>query len=348
MTNNSRPFVSIVLCTHNGEKKISEALNSLIQLEYPKELYEVIVIDDGSTDNTAAIVRKYPFDFYQLTDNKGLSAARNYGLYRAKGEIYVCFDDDCVCEKDWLENLIGLYKFKNVIGVGGFIKESKHNSIIDSYVYEIGYGNPSRVNTSGSLNFISRFINYVINMIRPIGTSKSEVIEVNEIYGLNSSFLISALKEIGGWDEELSGAEDMDLCQRIHKRYPEKLFLVHKKAKIIHNHKSSFVNFINRPLIRANAIYAYYAKHSKFPPIFPYPFLIIAICLFFGRYNPIYLVLTFVLVCQIFYFWWLINFLAKRNARYLIFPYIQFSVELMSIIGLFKGIITWYFSKKIA
>src|SRR5205807_1615182 len=78
------PRISVVVCTYNGARTIRDCLDGLEQLAYPD--YEVIVVDDGSTDSTAAIACQYDYRLIR-TENRGLSNARNTGLKAATGEI---------------------------------------------------------------------------------------------------------------------------------------------------------------------------------------------------------------------------------------------------------------------
>src|SRR5262249_1718495 len=70
------PKVSVVVAFYNAEKTLSNCLDSLTKLDYPD--YEVIVVDDGSTDQSRAIIERYPFQFI-TSENEGVSAARNRG-----------------------------------------------------------------------------------------------------------------------------------------------------------------------------------------------------------------------------------------------------------------------------
>src|SRR5262249_30878716 len=78
------PRISVVLCSFNGERYIGETLSALELLDYPD--YEMIVVDDGSTDETADIAARHPVRLIR-TENCGLSAARNTGLTAATGGI---------------------------------------------------------------------------------------------------------------------------------------------------------------------------------------------------------------------------------------------------------------------
>lgn len=95
------PVISVVVCTHNGAHRMEACLSALLALDYPD--YEVVVVDDGSTDPTAEVVGK--FDGVRLIQlrHAGLSAARNRGAEVARGEIIAFTDDDCEPDAAWLK-----------------------------------------------------------------------------------------------------------------------------------------------------------------------------------------------------------------------------------------------------
>src|SRR5437899_10251507 len=93
------PRVSVVVCTYNGSRTISECLDALTRLDYPD--YEVIVVDDGSTDGAAAIARRYACRLIQ-TENRGRSSARNARPGAATGEIVAYLDDDASPDPHWV------------------------------------------------------------------------------------------------------------------------------------------------------------------------------------------------------------------------------------------------------
>ncbi|HJU28559.1 MAG TPA: glycosyltransferase family A protein, partial [Candidatus Binataceae bacterium] len=94
------PMVSVVICAYNAERTMRQCLESLRRLDYPS--YEVIIVDDGSRDRTAEIATDFPEFRLIRQPNKGLSVARNVGLYAARGEIVAYTDSDCVVDPDWL------------------------------------------------------------------------------------------------------------------------------------------------------------------------------------------------------------------------------------------------------
>ena len=113
----SWPKVSVVVCVHDGADTLDECLTSLDLLSYPD--FEVIVVDDGSTDGTLEIAQRHSSVHLIRVPNGGLSAARNIGLSHATGEIVAYIDADARAEPEWLEYLVQPFLASGVAGSGG-------------------------------------------------------------------------------------------------------------------------------------------------------------------------------------------------------------------------------------
>src|SRR5205807_3156862 len=98
-------------------RTLADCLNSLGKLNYPN--YEVILVDDGSTDNTAQIVAQFPNVRYIHQSNLGLSHARNAGPAAARGDVFAYTDSDCMADPDWLYFMICTLISGDYVGVGG-------------------------------------------------------------------------------------------------------------------------------------------------------------------------------------------------------------------------------------
>lgn len=111
------PRISVVICAYNAERTMDACLASLRRLRYPN--YEVIVVNDGSTDCTEAVARRYP-EFRLISQpNKGLSVARNVGTEAASGDIVAYTDSDGVVDADWLTYLAYKFQSSDFVGIGG-------------------------------------------------------------------------------------------------------------------------------------------------------------------------------------------------------------------------------------
>ena len=111
------PKVSVVVCVYNGSATLDDCLTALEHLDYPD--VEVIVVDDGSTDDSPAIAGRHSSVTLVRTPNRGLGAARNVGLARATGEIVAYLDGDTRPEPEWLSYLVQPFLTTGVAGAGG-------------------------------------------------------------------------------------------------------------------------------------------------------------------------------------------------------------------------------------
>jgi GT2 family glycosyltransferase len=112
----SWPSISVVVYSYNRANTICDSLESLSRLSYPT--YEVIVVDDGSTDTTASIVQTYGVRFIS-TEHRGLSNARNTGMQAAQGEIVAYMDAGAYPSPHWLYYLAATFMCTSHVGVGG-------------------------------------------------------------------------------------------------------------------------------------------------------------------------------------------------------------------------------------
>lgn len=118
---------TIAICTHNRAADLKEALLSILQQSF-KHSYEVIVVDNGSTDHTKQVVQEFQkmVDIpvlYVFEERLGLSVARNRAIREASGEYVLFLDDDAVASTDWVSGIVALFELDPQIGcVGGKIE----------------------------------------------------------------------------------------------------------------------------------------------------------------------------------------------------------------------------------
>lgn len=129
-------FISVIIPVLNGELTIQRCLDSLLSQEYSLDCYEIIVVDNGSTDGTKEIILKINDKRISLFEELGVQsayAARNLGILKAKGEILAFTDSDCVAQKDWLRKIAFYFQDSSIGEVGGEIKAFSPQTLIEQY-----------------------------------------------------------------------------------------------------------------------------------------------------------------------------------------------------------------------
>ncbi|HET8565721.1 MAG TPA: glycosyltransferase [Solirubrobacterales bacterium] len=182
------PSVSVVVCTHNGEKTLDECLARVRGLSYPD--YEVIVVNDGSSEACSAIARRHGVKLI-ATDHRGLGHARNQGIEAARGEVVAFLDDDAYPDSDWLHYLAASLRGNGNAGVGGPNIPPEDDGFVAECV-AAAPGGPIHVLVSDR--------------------------EAEHVPGCNMAFRKDVLEEVGSFDERFKVAgDDVDLCWRLQK-----------------------------------------------------------------------------------------------------------------------------------
>lgn len=190
--------VSVVIPAYNEEDTIEKTVNSVLNLDYPKNKLEIIVVNDGSTDATAKIVRdlikKYKsFDLKLINQvNKGKGSALNNALKIAKGDIFVCLDADSIVKKDALKRMVPYFEDKNVAVVLPLMKVYKPKTLLQKI----------------------QGVEYLINFFYKKIMACLDCIHVTP--GPFSVYRASVLKKVGGFDVN-NLTEDLEMALRLQK-----------------------------------------------------------------------------------------------------------------------------------
>ncbi len=192
--------VSIIVLGYNGEKYLRDAFDSLFNLNFSKDYYEIIYVDNGSTDNSCKIAEEYQNKYKNIRvirnkSNLGFSAGNNIGIRVAKGKYVALFNQDAIAEKGWLRELVELMEQDQKIGaVGGkiFYYNSNDLQVSGAKVYYGGFSRSRALSDEeGSIDYVS---------------------------GCAMLIRKRLLDEVGLLDEDLTAYyEETDLCSRIRK-----------------------------------------------------------------------------------------------------------------------------------
>lgn len=209
------PLVSVVVCAYNEERHLADCLDSLAACEYPG--LEVIVCDDGSTDRTMEIARRYPFRVLELP-HAGLSAARNAGIAVATGEIVAFLDADAACHPEWPYHLALSMDELGVVATGGPNLPDPGAGLVERAV-AASPGGPVEVLTADD--------------------------RAEHVPGCNMAYRKEALEAVGGFDPVFTAAgDDVDVCWKLLDRGWQIAFS--PAAQIRHHRRDSVRGYLRQ------------------------------------------------------------------------------------------------------
>ncbi|QZY57019.1 glycosyltransferase family 2 protein [Crassaminicella profunda] len=196
--------VSVIIPSYNSCERLYYNLISLNHQNYPRNEFEVIVIDNGSIDNTSNMLSEfnanYPLSIIRLKNNKGIAYARNKGILKSVGELLIFHDSDMIATKDFIKNHIEAHKDKNTVICGNCMRR----------IYSYYYKKFSRDQIKTLDNQKHR---YNLNII-PYHKNKSPLITEEQIidesfidfsFDLNMPLMISMKLDVEKYGEELKG-----------------------------------------------------------------------------------------------------------------------------------------------
>lgn len=216
------PFVSIIIPVHNRPDEIKACLGAFKTLDYPKERYEIIVVDDASSDHTPQMIETFNHvKAVFLKHNRQAAFCRNLAAQKARGDILAFIDSDCICSPQWLKELIPAFNDPLVTAVGGKIDSFYTASGLDQYEAvksSLIIGNRERQSKPSDQMFYVPSCNLLV---------KKDV------------FL-----QAKGFNDRLYVGEDVDLCLRLQDAGHRIEF--RPEGRIYHKHRNRLAAFCKR------------------------------------------------------------------------------------------------------
>jgi glycosyltransferase involved in cell wall biosynthesis len=245
---NPAPRISVVIPVHNCKETIGKCLDSLSQLDHSD--FEVIVVDDGSTDETAEICESFPRVKVIRVHKNGPSTARNIGIEAARGEFVAFTDGDCLVDKRWLEELETGFSSPVIAGVGGDQKSPDDDTVVGKRIQRF-----------------LKTIGFVTGYIKTDAAMK----ETEHNPSCNAMYRKSVLEDVGGFDEALWPGEDVELDLKITTRGHT---LIYNPNAVVYHYRPKTYSDFGRMMLRYGACQWYLvAKYGFFRRIQYVPLL---------------------------------------------------------------------------
>ncbi|MFH1126419.1 MAG: glycosyltransferase [Candidatus Altiarchaeota archaeon] len=209
---------SVIVPVYNEENSIKECVESLLNLEYPSEELELVIVDNNSDDGTPEILKNCSVK-YVFEGKKGSYTARNTGIRNSHGWFLVFTDSDCVVDREWLKNLIDVFRDPSIGVVSGRVAAYKPETLVERY---------SALKALPQEEFSNRSIPFAATA--------------------NAAFRKAVLEEVGFFDENFTSGGDEEVCWRIREKgyrivYQPKAVVYHKHRKTLEGLFKQYVKY---------------------------------------------------------------------------------------------------------
>ncbi|MEX0595873.1 MAG: glycosyltransferase [Candidatus Paceibacterota bacterium] len=229
--------ISVIVPVYNAENTIEQCLKSLTNQTIRKNLYEIILIDDGSIDNTASVIKTYIAEnsevkiSYLKIENSGPARARNIGVKKSDNKIVLLTDSDCKVEENWIEMMYSSFEENDVVAVKGRYKTQQTSEV--AKLVQAEFETKYRV------------------------LAKYECIDFVDTY--SAGYRRDIFLEIEGFDESYPQAstEDIDLSFRLYQKGYKMKFNSH--AIVYHIHPDTYSS-----IFRKKVKFAYWRMYTNF------------------------------------------------------------------------------------
>jgi len=182
--------VSVIVPVYN-DARIEFCISSLLEQNYPEELYEVIIVDNNSIAPIKEVIQRFPVIYLQ-EEKQGSYFARNRGLEIASGDIAAFIDADCIAEPDWLNNLVQCFEDEHIGGVGGKILKLPPKTWVQTAAEDLA-------EQQVSPQFLPFFREpYIVTA--------------------NAAYRMSILRELGCFDTQFQSGGDVDVAWRVQQK----------------------------------------------------------------------------------------------------------------------------------
>ena len=213
--------ISVIIAARNEEEFIGRCLNSIITQSYPKHLFEVLVVDDHSTDDTASIINSYSAQNVKLISLKDFTGddlnsykkkAIEIAIRQSTGELIVTTDADCFVKENWLKTVAAFYQQHQPVFIAAPVSIDCSNKFIEFFQ---------------GLDFMT--------LQGITGASVHKKIH-SMCNGANLAYTKKAFEEVGGFAgiDNIASGDDMLLMHKIYKQWPQKVMFLKSKDAIVY------------------------------------------------------------------------------------------------------------------
>lgn len=329
----TEPTLSVVVCSYNGAERLTPCLEALARQRVP---VDVLIVDDGSTDGTAALAQSFGFPVIRHEHNRGVSVARNTGLSNATTSLVAFCDDDCTPPDDWTEELLAAWSDQpDATVLGGLVTVDNPVSFTQKFLEYRNPLVPAEIALAHQPSFWYRFA----RQFRPPRLASISAVPVYSVVGANMSMNRARALEVGGFDENLvfGEGEELSLCTVVRERFGDSSVVVDPRVVLAHRFDPLMRKTWRRSLAYGRGAGERWRKNGGWPslPVVG-PMALVGAAVIAPFFWPIALIFALVTLSIPCAFWFAHN-KSRRHVAILAFPLVALADDLVTLFGFARG-----------
>jgi glycosyltransferase involved in cell wall biosynthesis len=320
------PEISVVVCTRNGERRLPVVLASIAGQTLGRERFEVIVVDDGSTDAAAVVAEKSGARVVRLS-GRGRAAARNAGVRAARAPIVAFIDDDCEADEAWLSRLLSAFTDPALDAAGGWVEAGPGRQLLLRFHAARNPIQPRSAGVLRSTNPLYRLWLY----LRAATVGPPRLRDGDVLYlavGANMAMRRALVFDLGGFDEGDVGTEEEDLWRRARARPGGAEIRYRDGASVVHHFDPTLRSTFARARHYGHGHARLAAKHPDVRPIvYPWPVVVASLLAVAAVSRRTRAAAIAGVVPLVGYPRWVADAVCDRSPQPLAYPYLELAWE---------------------
>jgi glycosyltransferase involved in cell wall biosynthesis len=329
------PSLTVVVCTFNRTDRLPACLDAL-NAQTIRETIQVVVVDDGSTQDVSSVVARYDVELIALDVNHGLSYARNAGIARARAPIVAFTDDDVVIPADWCRRLLDAWNEapQGTQAIGGMVTVAELDSFTQRY---LSHHNPLAPIESESRPGASFFERVRVYLDSDDATTPS-VRHVYSLVGANMSFRRDALSQVGGFDPSIRfGGDEEHVCKNLRHHFGDQAVLCYSSISVAHSFDPRLRDTLRRAYRYGISNGRTWSRDGGVPSVRPVGGLFSVSLILAAPFSLLGAALISLLIPFIMWRRWVTASWRDHNPEAIAYPLIALAQELCANVGFIAG-----------
>jgi GT2 family glycosyltransferase len=329
------PMITVAICSYNGATRIGATLAALAGQTHTVA-FEVVVVDDGSTDETADIAERAGATVIRLDENRGRGYALQEAIKVARGAFLAMADDDCVPLPNWIQQLADAWAQvpHSVTVIGGCVRPLVVDTFNRRYVDFRKPLAPQELPRNPNPGVAARLHRALFPP--PPRTGRRSVFSTA---GANMSLRLSAVREVGGFDPAIHfGGEEDALCRRLQEAFGCDTVQLVPEIIMPHDFRSNLGDSLRRSRAYGRSHGQQWVRRQGLPTVQPIPFLIAAITMPVFAWRPKFGALLVALLPPLLYRGWLARCRETHTIEPILYPYVRLLEDVAGEVGFLAGL----------